>query len=161
MVFGCGKVASESLEIQMYGVYEEPETADGSESPTSQTYTINKITLVDVDGTESPLLETATEFKIINRRQIIFDGSMTSHLNVVFDRLDIEFEPTVASSSATKAGQEVTLSDPIVQMRDNFGFEKGKKQNLLIKVLWKNTVILDDGSGEESTQEPGFDVLFE
>ena len=152
----CGSVAEEKITIEMYGVNELAASSSGDTAPINQTYTLNSVILANADG-EYELFSTPTDFKIINRRQIIISESTKTHSGTTFTSMQLIFEPQILTTSANTKDVALTLTNPTISYSKEFTIATKKELTFLLKVLWKDTVTTSD-SGEDATTEPDFSI---
>ena len=146
----CGSTKlelDESLTVAMLGVFEAPTDATGNADPRSQTYTLQDVSLVGLDGSLVDLFpDEPKEIRIVNRSQIIHEADLSDYAEAVYAGIRVEFAAAVVGAGKIEPEMAVTLADPIVLYAQQFTVEKAIAQRLEIHVQWKNTVTRDEAA---------------
>ncbi len=159
----CGATTSltgsQSFVVEMYGVFEEPVGADGAFEPKWQNYLLTDVLITKSDGSGDVDLMTSDPpvVRIVDRTQIIFSADVAEYEGVAMSGLTIKFDPSIVV--AGKAAEHTVILDTgDMTLAQSISVGKGQGITVLLKVKWKNTIKVDEATGEESALAPTFDI---
>ena len=164
--YSCGVSTSsltggeQNFVVEMYGVFQEPVGTEGAYEPKWQNYLLTDVYLTKKDdATTVDLMTTDSEtIRIIDREQIIFSADISEYDAVTFSSLTVVVDPSVVVAGKTTDENVITLDTGDITLTKDFTVEKAQAVTVLLKVKWKNTISLDDASGQEVFFPPGFDI---
>jgi hypothetical protein len=163
LLTGCSDTFSLSLKekllVSMVGIFEAPEGAEGNSEPRSMSFTLEKVTLIAEDGSETEMYEDdPAEFAIINRSQIIAEADAADYVGDSFSGIRVTFSPDVTVVGKVDDSMVVTLTQSDLLYSEAFTFEKAKELRFNIKTQWKNTITFDEAANTETAVPPSFDL---
>jgi hypothetical protein len=163
LLTGCGDSLSISLKekllVAMIGVFEAPEGAEGNAEPRSMSFTLEKVTLIAEDGTETETYEgDPAEFAIINRSQIIAEADAADYVGDSFAGIRVTFSPEATVVGKVDDSMNVALTQSELLYAEAFTFEKAKELRVNIKTQWKNTITFDETANTETAISPSFEL---
>ena len=152
------------LSIKMLGVYESPATAfENGYEPIYHVYTLKDVTLTTSDGESRSVLEKdwPTEYRIVNRSQIIFQKELLStDVGTVYHSISISFDKSVKGASKYKSDHTFELSTSEISYSSPFTVEKAQGLTFVIKVKWKSTVSRNEEVQTDTMVKPEFEISF-
>lgn len=174
LALGCGSACSVNtsietgtpLKIRMFGSLEAPTDAAGTESPVSQSFELNGLTLTKADGSGEVDLfdgEDAKDLRIVNRPQVIFkyeDLSEYVETETSFSTITVKFATDVTVKTKESDEVPLTLTSGDLSLVESFTPEAAKEYTLNIKVAWGKTVTVAE-DGTETVSMPTFTLTYD
>ncbi len=160
---GCAETFSLSLKekllVAMFGAFEAPEGSEGNAEPRSMSFTLEKVTLIADDGTETEMYEDEpAAFSIVNRSQIIAEADLAEQVGESYSSIRVTLSPEATVVGKIEDSMVVTLGQSELLYTEVFSIEKAKELRLNIKTQWKNIVTYDEAAGTETATAPTFSL---
>lgn len=150
----------QKLKIEMLAVYESPSDAEGTFAPIAQTFTLTGVVLSQADTDEALSLFTGDplEVRVIERSQLIFQRDISSYEGTEFEALTVKLDATVVGEGKLFVDHKMTLDEPDLMWEKPVVVKKGQGIDVVIRVLWNNTVTRDEDAGTESMSVPELEI---
>jgi hypothetical protein len=156
----CAEVAfEEELNILLYGDFQIPADAVGTQSPRAQEYQLITVNATfSTAGTVELPIEATDSVRIVNRPQIIATAALDDYVGQTVSSVAITFasEITVVTAEGETA---ISLTDPTIEHTTAWTVTKGKENNLSIRAQWKNTVTPTTEETAEMISLPAFNTV--
>lgn len=145
----CGSLTSETkLRIRFMGSLTKPAGATGTESPMSQVYLFENISLQPADGSAAISLYTddAVELRVVSRPQEVWSTTELSDVtDKEFSSATVSFDPLVVVVDQDGESHNITLDTGDLVMSEGFTITDGDETVITIRAHWGKTITPPDG----------------
>ncbi len=158
-IISCGleDEGKQMLTVEMQGVYEAPEDVAGNRSPRLVNLEFLAIRFRGTPSDTDMNAVAATEIRIVDRPQIIFEQDIGLLNAQTFDGVALDFAETL-TIEGREGSQNLNLSTTSFLTEQAFTVSKGKGVLVKVDLLWKNTVSFDETTKAETFELPSFRI---